>query len=1278
MVKKDNRADSYLVGEIRATGLFQEDWYLEQYPDARASHGPAIQHFVAEGAALGHAPNALFDAAYYADQTGVSDPIQALLHYAYGGWKQGVDPSAGFLVRPYLTINDDVEHAGLEPLAHYLAYGMKEGRLPVTSEMFEADCDERERLLFRMRRSALFDASFYLAEYAHLLDDEGRHEPWLHYVRIGEVANCRPNPYFDPSFYRAQLPEDADEPANLLLDYEDKGWLAGLNPSAEFDAGLYRDIYGPAGVGEGEPLRHFLHEGRAMGLSPFTVAVAEGDADGKVRRQMADLFATGLFDSGWYLKINSDLAQHSISALEHYVRYGVAEGRWANAWFDTAWYRNRYRDQVGDELPLVFYATTGYRRMHDPCAAFSADLYFRLNRDLVPGHNDALRHYMEKGRAEGRLEPDPNDFDGEALYYLSLPREAQDALRMDIAASGLFDADWYRREYGAGIRGGLDPIEHYLLFGKAEGLNPNPLFDGRWYYGKYKLEIGDRHPLIYYAEEGWKKGDWPSLAFDPKAYLKANPDVKGFPGSPLKHYLCFGVQEGRFLPAAPGVQEAAKGSAFMVAGGRSLISPAMQSMIDFARAPLKPIPHALNGKSLDIHWVIPDFVAGGGGHMTIFRMISHLERQGHRITIWVHNPSTHKTPDEARETIHKHFQYVSADVRFVDLAFAKKAQGDAIVATDCWTVWPVMAAHNFIERFYFVQDFEPSFHPMGGKYLAAEQTYRQDLVCICASPWLADKLDRDYGRKTASFWLAADTKIYKPLLDKPVNKLPRIAFYSRIATDRRAVELGLLALELLARRGVKFHVDFFGGADNIRMAPFSFTDHGVMAPAELADLFGKADVGVVFSATNYSLVPQEMMACGLPLLELDGESTRAVYPEKAVAWADPDPVAIADELAALLKSSRRRAALAKAGRKWVGAFTWDKAARTVEDTIRTGVVDRIKAGAAEGCSLKRAAVARKAKPMASVVIPTYNAGPGLEAVLKAVCSQHTPWPYEVLVIDSGSTDETLDIVARFPEVRLHSIDKSTFNHGATRNLGASLTGGDFIAFLTHDAQPVNQAWLFNLVTALADNPRAAGAFGRHLAYPGASPYTKRDLDHHFDNMLRYPLSVSARTNARRYQERDEGWRQFLHFFSDNNSCLRRTVWEQIPYRPVVFGEDQVWADDIIAAGHEKLFAAQALVYHSHDFGEAETHERSSIESSFFKHFFGYRLMQDEDELQEKLAGMNAHDAAWGRAHGLDEDAINLRLSLNEARLRGYLDGFRADTDAIFSPAPAPEADTAEV
>jgi len=248
----------------------------------------------------------------------------------------------------------------------------------------------------------------------------------------------------------------------------------------------------------------------------------------------------------------------------------------------------------------------------------------------------------------------------------------------------------------------------------------------------------------------------------------------------------------------------------------------------------------------------------------------------------------------------------------------------------------------------------------------------------------------------------------------------------------------------------------------------------------------------------------------------------------------------------------------------------------------------------------------KAKALATVVIPTKNPGGLFHEVLRGVCCQNTDWPFEVIVIDSGSQDGTVDWIKKnHPAVELIEIPPASFGHGRTRNLGIERAKGAFVALITHDALPAHDTWLSLMVSPMIENEKIAGVFGRHLPYPQASPLVKRDITLHFDHLATWPNPIGL-FDADRYA-RDQGYRQVLHFFSDNNSCLRKSVWEKIPYPDVNFAEDQIWAQKIIEAGYLKAFANDARVFHSHDYGVIELLRRSFDESTAFLRLFGYRL-----------------------------------------------------------------------
>ena len=110
---------------------------------------------------------------------------------------------------------------------------------------------------------------------------------------------------------------------------------------------------------------------------------------------------------------------------------------------------------------------------------------------------------------------------------------------------------------------------------------------------------------------------------------------------------------------------------------------------------------------------------------------------------------------------------------------------------------------------------------------------------------------------------------------------------------------------------------------------------------------------------------------------------------------------------------------------------------------------------------------------ASIVIPTMNAGPIFDEVLGRLFSQETDFDYEVVVLDSGSTDGTVETARKHGAI-VHAINPVEFDHGATRDLGASLSRGEYVAFTVQDALPLDGRWLAAMVEDLRGAERVAG------------------------------------------------------------------------------------------------------------------------------------------------------------------------------------------------------------
>ena len=196
----------------------------------------------------------------------------------------------------------------------------------------------------------------------------------------------------------------------------------------------------------------------------------------------------------------------------------------------------------------------------------------------------------------------------------------------------------------------------------------------------------------------------------------------------------------------------------------------------------------------------------------------------------------------------------------------------------------------------------------------------------------------------------------------------------------------------------------------------------------------------------------------------------------------------------------------------------------------------------------------------------------------------------------------------FPLIFIYAVIKSIkqkdFKHGHSRNKAIQNCTGEIIALLTQDAIPVNNTWLSNLIFPFETDSKIAGVFGRHEAYKSHSALLKRDIKNHFLNME--DLTIREIFDYGEYNE-NEKIRQKLHFFSNNNSEIKKSVWASNPFPDVLFGEDQTWAKIVLEKGFKTSYQKDSVVYHSHDYGLMETFERTSIEVRFFKKCFDYDL-----------------------------------------------------------------------
>lgn len=358
-------------------------------------------------------------------------------------------------------------------------------------------------------------------------------------------------------------------------------------------------------------------------------------------------------------------------------------------------------------------------------------------------------------------------------------------------------------------------------------------------------------------------------------------------------------------------------------------------------APLVPIPASRAEGPLHVAWVIPPYQRRSGGHTTLLTIARELERRGHTCSVWLHDPWG--LLPQSREAIHREilegFVPIAGEVHR-DLEGWRGA--DVAVATGWQSVYAVKGLPGCGLKAYLVQDHEPEFHATSAQALWAEETYRAGMTCLCASPWLRDVLRERHGADAEAFELAVDHGLYRDLGRE--RDADTVAFYARQYTPRRGTELGILALADVVRRRPRTRIVMYGDG-RPPDAPFRYEFLGVVDPVRLAELYNRAAVGMVLSLTNYSLVPQEMMASGLPVVDVRGASAEAVFGTdgELITLAEPEPAALADAVLGLLEDHERRARVARAAGAWVAGRTWSGVAGTIEAALRARL--RRRAGA---------------------------------------------------------------------------------------------------------------------------------------------------------------------------------------------------------------------------------------------------------------------------------------------------------------------------------------------
>lgn len=281
-------------------------------------------------------------------------------------------------------------------------------------------------------------------------------------------------------------------------------------------------------------------------------------------------------------------------------------------------------------------------------------------------------------------------------------------------------------------------------------------------------------------------------------------------------------------------------------------------------------------------------------------------------------------------------------------------------------------------------------------------------------------------------------------------------------------------------------------------------------------------------------------------------------------------------------------------------------------------------------------------PKVSIVMRSFNEGWALQDTLAALKTQEfSDW--ELIVIDSGSTDGSVELIENFCSAHFVRIASHEYNPSRVMNHGVRLAKAETIVFLNADATPQGNGWLGSLYQAL-QSPTTAAVFSRQIPRPDCQAVFAHDYDRCFGD-----------------ERESANWE---HFFSMVSSGIRKDVWEKRGFREdLQYAEDDEYTRWCRSAGYEVCYVPKSVVMHSHNYTTAQAYRRAAGDARAMAATYRGRLSQ-MTWIRAVLAGFLSdfrRDVRWFKRRGcLGEiaHAMRIRVAQRFGAYQGFHEGWK--------------------
>lgn len=291
----------------------------------------------------------------------------------------------------------------------------------------------------------------------------------------------------------------------------------------------------------------------------------------------------------------------------------------------------------------------------------------------------------------------------------------------------------------------------------------------------------------------------------------------------------------------------------------------------------------------------------------------------------------------------------------------------------------------------------------------------------------------------------------------------------------------------------------------------------------------------------------------------------------------------------------------------------------------------------EGAGFPIIEIQKNSPPKVSIIIPTRNGGADFEMAMKIYSVQKGIREMEVIVVDSGSNDRTIEVATRYG-AKIFNIFPDQFNHGLTRNFGAEQSQGEFMVFTVQDAIPLNEYWLQSMIDILEKDAGIAAVTGKQFLRKEADLFAKFMNHLQCDSMGLNHNEIRFIHTREDYYSLSPGDRRKLSQLDNVCCCFRKNIFDLYKFKKVSYAEDLEIGSRLARDRYKLAFLSSNGVVHSHNRSSVHFLKRSYTDArlapKILNYYSGIPILPRGITIEEIVREMKGFYLDLGRLMGL--------------------------------------------